>query len=388
MRETQNILVIGNGFDLYHGRKTAYMDFVRCVEDAFAMKKEERGPFETRLTELCNVNGFFRHFHFTLSDDPSWSYFDREMGKITDALIRFQDVVLEKQKDPEYDLISYNIIGGQFTYGDLQIYKHFARIFEQIFDDPSGGLYKIRQQYITPEKQLNKKAVVDEVRRELDSFTEALDLYLTTCAVCGADASASAEHTLGAAGASASVENVPDAAHRFYGAAFAEDTGIRSPQVEAIRPDYVINFNFTDTVKLYGIPEDHIYYAKGRAGSEPVNLVLGSLDETEEHPEWICMKIYFRKLMNFTGMPERVRIHPADSGGDEIPAVLHFFGYSFPEQDDELIRLLFEGKKTAVVYYKDREDYAYKMLQLIRLFGKETFLDMLYGGVLTFLAAA
>lgn len=368
MKRTQNILVIGNGFDLYHGRKTAYMDFIRCVEDTFAMKKEERGPFERRLTELCNVNGFFRHFHFTLSEDPTWTYFETEMQKIVDALIHFQEVVLEKQKDPEYDLVSYNIIGGQFTYSDLQIYKHFARIFEQIYDDPSGGLFKIRQQYITPEKQLHGKALVDEARRELDSFTEALDLYLTNCAVLPGDG--------GCAGGSAACG--ADAS------GVAADTDIRSPQIEKIHPDYVINFNFTDTVRLYGVPENRIFYAKGKAGNEPVNLVLGSPDESEDDPEWIYLKNYFRKLMSFIGLPDQKQIFPVGEDGSGDSAVLHFFGYSFPEEDEELVKLLFGGDKTVIIYYKDREDYAYKMIRLIRLFGKEDFLKKMYGGMLSF----
>ncbi len=378
MREVQNILVIGNGFDLYHGRKTAYMDFIRCVEDAFAMKKEQRGPFETRLTELCNVNGFFHHFHFTLSEDPTWSYFDTEMQKIVDALIHFQDVVLEKQKNPEYDLISYNIIFGDFTYSDLQIYKHFARIFEQIYDDPSGGLFKIRQQYITPEKQLHKKAVVDEVRRELDSFTEALDLYLMNCAMPAHDGGRTDTSAAYGADAEVSTECGTDEA------VLPHDIGCYSPQIEAIHPDYVMNFNFTDTIRFYGVPDDHIFYAKGKAGSSPVNLVLGSPDESDDHAEWIYLKNYFRRLMNFIGAPDPKRICPAGRDGTEIPVTLHFFGYSFPEEDDELIRLLFAGKKTAIIYYKDREDYAYKMLQMIRLFGKKEFLEKLYGGMISF----
>ena len=46
---------------------------------------------------------------------------------------------------------------------------------------PSGGMFKLRQQFITPEKKLNKKALIAEVRRELETFTQALDLYLSTC---------------------------------------------------------------------------------------------------------------------------------------------------------------------------------------------------------------
>ena len=348
MAASRNILVTGNGFDLYHGLKTNYMDFVKCVEDAFGQPKDQRTSFQVELTQLCNVNGFFRHFHFTLSDDLSWTNFEREMDNMISALIHFQDVVMENARDPEYDLVSYNIIGGLFTYNDLLIYKHFARIFEQIYDDPSGGLFKLRQQYITPEKRLNKQALIQEVRRELESFTRALDLYLTTC-VMG--------------------KELPEA----------------SSQIAEIQPDYVINFNYTDTAAgVYGIPEENIFYAKGKAGSEPVNIVLGSPDESEEHMEWVCLRNYFQKLMKFIGVPEKEKLYPADENGNSIPVVTHWFGYSFPAGDAPMIRDLAQASEKIVIYYMDMEDYAYKMIRLLKLFGKEYVEEQIHDGKILF----
>lgn len=347
MGASKHILVTGNGFDLYHGLKTNYMDFVKCVEEAFAQPKEQRTPFQAELTQLCNVNGFFRHFHFTLADDPDWTNFEREMDNMLSALIHFQDVVLENEKDPEYDLISYNIISVVFTYNDLQIYKHFARIFEQIYDDPSGGMFKLRQQFITPEKKLNKKALIAEVRRELETFTQALDLYLSTC-VMG-----------------------------------KISTGV-SPQIREIAPDYVINFNYTDTARIYGVPEDHIFYANGRAGSEPLNLVLGSPDESEEHMEWAYLRNYFQRLMRFIGVPEKSMLYPVDAAGGAVPVETHWFGYSFPATDAGLIRDLARASEKMVIYYADMEDYAYKMIRLLEVFGKETVEDQIYCGKMVF----
>lgn len=346
-RKSQNILVIGNGFDLFHGKKSGYRDFVECVEAAFAKDRDARSPFERRLTELCNVNGFFRHFHFTQSDDPTWSYFEDEMKNIFGALMNFQEVVLKNQRDPEYDLTNYKIISAQYIYNDLQIFQHFARIFEQVYDDPSGGLLKIRPQFITSSKLLNKRAVITEVRRELDSFTAALDLYMKTC-VCGAD------------------------------------SVIKAAWIEAIAPTYVINMNYTDTVKAYGVPDEKIYYAKGRAGNDPVNLVLGSPEKAELDPDWAYVKNDFQILTKFIGLPKEKGIYPVDEEEGVIPIVLHFIGYSFPEGDERLLDLLFTGKKTAVVYYVDGEDYARKLLQLARLLGKEEMMKLFYRGKVIF----
>lgn len=334
MNTVQNILVTGNGFDLAHGLKTEYMDFIHCVEAAFAKKKEERSDFDTKLTELCNVNGFFRHFHFTVLEDPSWSSFEAEMTVILQALIRFVSEITEQQKDIEFDPTSFNVYGGIFTYRDLQVYKHFARIFEQIYDDPSGGMFKIRHQYITLEKILNKKEFIAEVKRELDSFTEALDLYLTE------SLGAARPHTL--------------------------------PQIGQIAPDYVINFNYTDTILAYGIPEDHVFYAKGRTGGGKDHLVLGVPDEGEDHAEWIRLKNYFQCLERQVGFIDQEKLYPKSGLGEQISVTVHYFGYSFPMEDAWTIRELAAAASKTVIYCKDREDYAAKMIQLFRILGKET----------------
>lgn len=338
MKTVQNILVMGNGFDLYHGCKSNYMDFIKCVEDAFAKRREERNPFEVKMTEFCNVNGFFRHFHFTIADEPTWTNFECEMENIIRALIHFLDVVKENQKDVEFDLVSFNVYGGNFSYNDLQIFKHFSRVFEQIFDDPSGGMFKIRQQYVTLEKVLDKKAVIREVRGELESFTQALDLYLATCAK-------------------------------------PADSRVRSEQIAAIAPDYVINFNYTDTVTMYGIPEENIFYAKGKAGNEPLNLVLGVPDESEEHMDWIYFKNYFQRLIRFIGFLSKEKLYPKNEEGEAVPVVSHYFGYSFPGGDAELIKNIARASSKMVIYYTDMEDYAYKLIRLFKLFGKDEIMD-------------
>ncbi len=368
MREGKNILVIGNGFDRACGKKTAYTDFVARVEAAFNKEKDARDEVDVRLTELCNVNGFFRHFHFLEEREQTWSFFEREMGRVVEALARVCDVVEKEQRDPEFDLTAYNMIFGLYSYEELQIFQHFARIFELVFDDPSGGMLKLRQSFFTPERKLNKKGLVEEVRRELDDFTAALDFYLTAC---------------------------------------VEGTGAENAEADIARllnpaPDYVINFAYTDTIARCGVPEERIFYAKGRAGSEPVNLVLGcpgrppkpggkeksSKPEGAKRPpmpigkaDWLPLEDDFQKLMKFIGWPDRAQLHPEDAQGVTVTC----FGYSFPEWDGELLRELWETAAQMNVYYTDREDYAQKLVRLFALFGKKEVTEAVSGERLVFI---
>ncbi len=390
----KNILVIGNGFDLALGLKTGYRDFVSRVEEAFAKDPASRDEVDRKLTALCNVNGFFRHFHFSGASDDSWTFFEEEMGCIARTLARFSDVMEENRRDPEFELQEYNLIAGLYTYEELQIFYHFARIFEQVIDDPTGGIYKLRVAYATPERTLNRRAYRDEVRRELDDFTAALDLYLTT--VCFSSPDNAAQE---------------DGRKTDHPAERPESAALAAWMKEA--PDYVINFNFTDTVTRCGVPEERIYFAKGRAGSDPVNLVLGCPDRHPRgprrpapgtppapgmppmppmppmpgcpggprgHEEWLPLGCDFQKLTKGVGLPDRDKLHPAD--GDRV--TVRYFGYSFPEGDRELLGDLFDVAAQSVVFCLDREDYAQKMIALMRLIGKERVADLIYGEKLLF----
>ena len=132
------------------------------------------------------------------------------------------------------------------------------------------------------------------------------------------------------------------------------------------------------------MPEDHIFYANGRAGSEPLNLVLGSPDESEEHMEWAYLRNYFQRLMRFIGVPEKSMLYPVDAAGGAVPVETHWFGYSFPATDAGLIRDLARASEKMVIYYADMEDYAYKMIRLLEVFGKETVEDQIYCGKMVF----
>ncbi len=340
----KEILVIGNGFDLYHGKKTEYRDFIEHVEASFGKPMEERSDLDVMFTELCDVNGFFRHFHFLMPEDLSWTFFENEMGNIIRSLAHFQDEIEKMQRDPEFDLIAYNLIAGLFTYQDLQVFKHFSRIFEPILDDPGGGMYKLRQLFITQDRTINRRAMIDEVRRELDEFTAALDLYLSHCAE-------------------------------------GENCDARIAALEERAPDYVVNFNFTDTITSYGVPEDHIYFAKGRAGSNPVNLVLGC---PRARGDWLYFDNDFQKLVKFIGLPDPAQLHPAEENGVPVPVTVRYFGYSFSPVDAEQLRTLWDIAAQTVVYYTDREDYAHKLVGMMQVFGKPRITEAIYAGKLVF----
>ncbi len=337
MQEKQ-ILVTGSGFDLFHGLHTSCEDFIRASAACLNIAPAERTEVQVQMAALCQTNGFFKYFAANPPGENTWSTFEAELEKVIHVFINFLDTMKKEQEEPYFDAVRYSVSCEGFSFYELTVFKQFFNIFEQIYDDMSGGLFKLRQTCITPGRQLDAKKLLRILRRELNDFTTALSLYLSRDA-----------------------DPVKAA--------------VTSPQIEAIHPDYVINFNYTDTARLYGISTEQIFYAKGRATLGAEHMVLGIPDESEAHLDFISFKNYFQSIIKFIGVPDRQQLHPVDESGQPVPVVTHVFGYSLPPSDESLILSLADASSRMIIYYTDLEDYAAKVVNLIKIFGKHTALE-------------
>lgn len=349
MSNTHHILVTGNGFDLYHGLKTNYQDFLTAAGQIEEKPEDQRTKWEQKIFTLCIQNGFFRYFQKGMAIENDWNGFEAELEKIVTVFIDFFKKLEEQKKEPQFDISRYSIFCESFSYYELRVFQQFFRLFEQIYDDLSGGLFKIRQDYITDGRELNQKGMIQELCRELDNFTRSLGLYLSHCAE-------------------------------------PKSCTARWEKLLELQPDYVINFNYTDTCRLYDIPREQIFYAKGRADSQPLNMILGIPDDSQDNLDFIYFKNYFQNIIRFTGIPDKQQLYPTDSQGLPVPVITHIFGYSMPTGDEMIIRQLETASRQMIIYYTDQEDYAKKVISLIRLFGKEAALEKIQTGKFTLTA--
>ena len=348
MQEKKHILVTGNGFDLYHGLKTNYSDFINTVSEILAKKPDDRTEQDKRFVSLCQNNGFFKYFQNTSLREKTWTEFESELTKIINVFIRFPDTIYNlKKEDAQFDMIRYSICYEGFSFYELTVFKRFFNLFEQIYDDMSGGLFKMRPAFITDGRDLDEKAMIRELRKELDDFTAALRLYLIDFA---------------------------DISH----------CTARADFVKAIKPDYVVTFNYTNTHSLYGVAPEQVFFAKGSVLSDPSNMVLGVPDDSEDHLDFIYFKNYFQSIVKFTGSLDKKYLYPADDQGNPISVITHFFGYSFAPGDESIIRTLDDASEKFIIYYTDSEDYARKVIQLIKLFGKDAALEKIQTEMIIF----
>ena len=336
--QEKHILVTGNGFDLFHGLPATCKDFIQTGAACLNIAPAERNNEQKQIAALYQTNGFFKYFAVNPPSENTWSTFEEELEKVIRVFIAFLDTMKKEQEEPYFDAVRYSISCESFSFYELTVFKQFFNIFEQIYDDMSGGLFKLRETCITPGRQLDTKKLLHILHQELKDFTTALSLYLTQ-------------------------------------EANSEKISVRSPQLKALHPDYVINFNYTDTATVYDLDPAQIFYAKGRAALGAEHMVLGIPDESEEHLDFIAFKNYFQSIIKFIGIPDRQQLHPTDEDGQPIPVITHVFGYSLPPSDESLVKSLTEASRQMIIYYTDLTDYAAKVVNLIKIFGKHTALE-------------
>lgn len=83
LQQKKKILVLGNGFDLYHGAKTGYGDFVRFTIDA---KSEEN-----EIGKLCISNPIILYFQEVYKMNHKWIDCEYEIEVIVRAFSFMMD---------------------------------------------------------------------------------------------------------------------------------------------------------------------------------------------------------------------------------------------------------------------------------------------------------
>ena len=132
-KQEQNILVIGNGFDLYHYLPTRYIDFINVIKRLLELDNEQRlqrcsyvnymfgagSPLYSdehikkcyqihgnrmksvelemqrieRLVEISKANVWIRYFLEMCSQNIGWIDFEKEMAQVINAITNFFDRV-------------------------------------------------------------------------------------------------------------------------------------------------------------------------------------------------------------------------------------------------------------------------------------------------------
>lgn len=367
----KNILLVGNGFDLYYKLPTKYADFLHVVKfllsnrntdfstigdifsqeslqridghigvcytahkktfDATALNKE----LVSEIIKLTENNLWFSYLNTVFDKDIGWIDFEKEISFVLKCFEKaFEKSTLLHFKSPE---------------------KHFQyviELFEFYIDKAASrnvvtiGTYKVNADYCieTPKgsgnNTVNTEKVVKKLYDELLNLGKSLKLYLK-CFV---------ENTF------SQLKN--------------DGTCTRIDFLSHI--DKAITFNYTNTYENIYF-NNSAFHLHGNVNEE---VVLGvNPDESDTlnniNTTFVCFKKYFQRTLYETDQEYLKWIN--EYVGNKIPYRLFSMGHSLDVTDEDVIAELFSNAKEIVILYHDITAKKSYISNLVRMFGKEKF---------------
>lgn len=383
-----NILVIGNGFDLAHGLPTKYWEFMEFVLVFKYLKENTREKVEKHPV-FCKLNENIKEY--LLSDEVFNFSNHTNILKEFDNLVR-NNIFIEYFED-RFDLQNKGWIDFEFEISE--IIKSLDYLLKLTSDKQRTGKvqidnalrYNIADEFLDKMKNKNikdhndkfhasdfyredAKVIIDELYNELNNLIRCLEIYLG----------------------------------EFVGKVKVEK---RLSDIEIIpKIDKVISFNYTNTYeKIYDNNRNCDYdYVHGNIDINrdkiDNNMVLG-IDEylkedRDTRIEFIKFKKYFQRIYKETKCLYRIwlekeREYCVDNKNNEIMELngegeyrycnnLYIYGHSLDITDKDILKELIEfpSTKTTIFYY-DKDDYADKIANMVRIVGQDVLNRNCYG---------
>lgn len=338
---SNSVLVVGNGFDIAHGRKTRYTDFLEWVKNAMEdTKGKDFAIIKERVPQCTDSSLLYYLLHEYRYDKrlSSWIDLEKEIKKYVHIL----DACIDK----------YNYRTNRDIYLYIKDYSLSEELIIQcsksLFVKKQSGLYYPMDHLITLSLGIEKERIFDILEVELEYLSQLLELYL--------------------------IEIEPSLRNDIS----------KLSVVSEIDPGYIISFNYTDTLeKLYGINRNQICYIHGSIIQN--NIVLG-YDDIDQETTDLIFKKYYRRLTCSTDIIERNRLREYDNFGMMRALDIYFFGHSLDVSDTDILKDLFDTSGNKYVYYYKDEDRATKIKNIISILGKDAAVEGLQSGTIKLLS--
>ncbi|MBD5088693.1 MAG: hypothetical protein HDT30_07770 [Clostridiales bacterium] len=328
-----SILVTGNGFDLYHGLKTSYIDFVRFSEE---LLKTEKG---TKGRNWAISNSFIKCFIEVASENQNWIDCEKEIEVIVTMFLK---IMHDKNV---FNSVSYveknNTSLESYEYDRLKLMDRFC-------EKTSAQKIKLRDNYFKTYMGIDKNLVMEKLKNDLNDFIKLFKYYLEE-----------------------KVINQP--------------VTRLSKQIRNINPDYIINFNYTNTYEKYSINRQDVCYVHGSVQED--NIVLGIRDIDEKDIDSIHFKKFFQRIQKHTDAIEWNRFGKNQNLSETMREVTaYFFGHSLSNTDGDLIRSIYENSCEMIIFHLNgQKDYVQKVINLIDTLGKESVIQGMYSEKIKFI---
>jgi len=380
-----NILLLGNGFDLYHLFPTKYVNFLNTVSflantrqydintvgDVFgkielhktdcgiaASYQEYKDTYNSvqidpiaiqQLITLGKKNIWFSFLQKSFNKDLGWIDFEQEIA----VVLKSFEELLQKTD------IKINFKARLSTVESRYLVKFFAFYLNSSKSDDSwtGALY-VKDEYTieyplgSNNKIINKEKIVNELAKALEELAEALKLYLQCF-----------------------VDNVV--------------TALKSAKkiklCDALKyTDYTVSFNYTNTYEIL-YSGNQVFHLHGNVNDK---IILGinpdSADEVGTiDTSFIRFKKYYQRVLYETDMGYLQWLTQSRNKVENRNLLI--MGHSLDITDKDIIFELIECASSVTVLYHSEGAKGQYISNLVKIFGREKFIQLRAEKGLTFL---
>lgn len=331
-----NLLIIGNGFDLEHDLKTHYTDFFDTINNRVSSKNEIILNNNKYLIKDNNLLLYLiEEYKQNKLQGNNWIDIETELKKII-------SLIEEINVNKFIDNMTYYSGGNEYTIIN-KIQSKSSHYFKNSLSPFISGTFGvsfyryIKEKYDTSIKTLEK---------DLNELTDMLRDYLL-------------EHDISA------IEKTKDISAIDY------------------KITHVLSFNYTDTFrKTYSaLPDNKIDFIHGSLNKN--NLVLGineTLTEDAENKivDTVYFKKYFQRIYKKTDYTYVSWLDPTDSENYADFDTVYIHGHSLDESDKEILEkiinsVLKKDTSTVKIFYYDEKHYRQEVTNLIKVLGKDVF---------------
>lgn len=365
MSKKEQVLILGNGFDLAHDLPTKYEEFLKFTEYVLALSDKsfyenqnqenvsriiktlleekcelkdekvekfliENAQIDIKLVELLNNNKWVYYFKTNKENrKENWIDFESEIADVIKLLeeVRKKYYVKAVRKIDEIEGIKeYNIFLDCMG----------------LDKNPNGN--KITSKDF---ENINKILLKD-----LENLIKALEIYL-----------------------------------RDYVGKYDIDS--YSQNIIDLNPKYILSFSYTDTYeKIYKLgDEEKLYcYIHGkirRNKKESCNMILGideylEDDERQENDDFLEFQKYYQRIKKQTYFSFNKWLEQLKNENKNNKIKVYIFGHSLDVTDKDILLEFLKNKNCEVyIFYKDKKAYGSQIANLIKLIGREELLERL-----------
>ena len=368
-----DLLIVGNGFDLYHGLPTRYTDFLKFISywsifwdnyngeakaqvcTPFRIKLSEQNEIiEESMKDFASHQGYYKYEHLEFINshiDNLWiQYFLKKQlssvnwidfeGEIYNVL----KLVEEYYSEFIPEMRKRNDAPIKYIPGDMStVINIFKKNCPEEYIDFTQGIISRRD---TEKDKLknNKEMLLSTMKRELDDLIKCLDYYLLDF-----------------------VSNIKVEQY--------------SEQIKELSYINLLNFNYTYTyASVYGknsLREHHRIH--GDCLEE--DMVLGIPDESFPSTlDYIYFQKYFQRIQKRTGNYYKSWItepNAQEKSLEDVPINVFIMGHSLADSDKGILKEIFMNDFVCkiTIFYHSQLAYEQQVINLVSMFGKDFVIE-------------